>query len=134
MKTISIFLVILFISVQSFGQNSSLSKEDYLQKSKNQKKTGWILLGGGTAIAVVGSISLSNQDFWSSDDSGYDTAAILVLGGLATGLVSIPFFISSAKNARKAATISFNYQKMYFPQQHTFVAKPQPVITLRIPL
>ncbi|MDO9037397.1 MAG: hypothetical protein Q7U59_03510 [Lutibacter sp.] len=134
MKTISIFLVILFVALQSFGQNPSLSKEDYLQKSKSQKKTGWILLGAGTVIAVVGTISMSNQDFWSSDNSGYDTAGFLMLGGLAVGLASIPFFISSAKNANKAASISFNYQKAYFPQQNTFAVKQQPAITLRIPL
>jgi hypothetical protein len=134
MKTISIFLVILFVALQSFGQNPSLSKEDYLQKSKNQKKTGWILLGGGTAIAVAGTISMSNQDFWSSDNSGYDTAGYLMLGGLAVGLASIPFFISSAKNANKAATISFNYQKTYFSKHDIFVAKMQPAITIKIPL
>lgn len=133
MKTISIFLVILFVSLQSFGQNQPLSKEDYLQKSKNQKTTGWILLAGGTTMAVAGLISMSNQDFWSSDNSDYDAAGILFLGGLAVDLASIPFFISSAKNARKAATISFNYQKVYFPQHNTFVAKAQPAITLRIP-
>lgn len=133
MKTISIFLVILFVSLQSFGQNQALSKEDYSQKSKNQKTTGWILLAGGTTMAVAGLISMSNQDFWSSDNSSYDASGFLFFGGLAVDLASIPFFISSAKNARKAATISFNYQKAYFPQHNTFVAKMQPTITLRIP-
>lgn len=130
MKTISIFLVVLFVAMQSFGQNPSLSKGDYLQKSKNQKKTGWILLGGGAAMAVVGAIIFEESDDWSSIDTG----GFMMLGGAAAGLTSIPFFISSAKNANKAATISFNYQKAYFPQQNTFAVKQQPAITLRIPL
>ena len=133
MKIICIFMVILFLALQSFGQNQPLSKEDYLQKSKNQKTTGWILLAGGTTIAVAGLVSMNNQDFWSSDNSSYDASGFLFLGGLAVDLASIPFFISSAKNARKAATISFNYQKTYFPQHNNFTAKAQPAITLRIP-
>ncbi|HSQ47412.1 MAG TPA: hypothetical protein VLM44_10910 [Lutibacter sp.] len=130
MKTISIFLVILFVATQSFGQNPSLLKEDYLQKSKSQKNTGWVLLAGGTTLAVIGAITFDKSDDWSSVDTG----GFMVLGGAVAAAASIPFFISSVKNARKAATISFNYQKMYFPQQHTFIAKPQPAITLRIPL
>ena len=141
MKTISIFLVILFVSLQSFGQNQPLSKEDYLQKSKNQKTTGWILLAGGTTMAVVGAI-IANESYnseWSLENdspwfgSNFDTGAYLFLGGAAAGLASIPFFIGSAKNARKAANISFNYQKAYFPQHNTFTAKAQPAITIRIP-
>ncbi len=80
MKTISIFLVILFVSLQSFGQNQALSKEDYSQKSKNQKTTGWILLASGTTMAVAGLISMSNQDFWSSDNSSYDASGFLFFG------------------------------------------------------
>lgn len=123
-------MVILFVALQSFVQNPSLSKDDYLQKSKSQKKTGWILLGGGTAIAVVGAIIFDESDDWSSVDTG----GFMMLGGAAAGLASIPFFISSAKNANKAATISFNYQKTYFPKHDIFVAKMQPAITLKIPL
>ncbi|MFO7674618.1 MAG: hypothetical protein R6V74_13000 [Lutibacter sp.] len=118
------------MTISSFGQNPSLSKEDYLQKSKSQKNTGWILFGAGTTMVVVGAIIFEKSDDWSSVDTG----GFMVLGGAVAGLASIPFFISSAKNARKAATISFNYQKMYFPKQHTFIAKPQPTIALRIPL
>jgi len=132
MKTITALLIILFFIPNTFCQ--TLSKGDYLLKSKSQKTTGWILLGGGTAIAIAGTISMSNQDFWSSDNSDYDTAGFMMLGGLAVGLASIPFFISSAKNANKAATISFNYQKAYFPKHDIFVVKMQPAITLKIPL
>lgn len=135
MKSISIFLVILFVALQSFGQtqNPSLSKDHYLQKSKNQKTTGWVLLAGGTTMAVVGLIIMGNYDLLDSS-SDFDTGGFLMLGGLATDLASIPFFISSAKNARKAASISVNYQKVNFPHHNGFAAKVQPAITLRIPL
>ena len=55
-----------------------------------------------------------------------------MIAGAATALGSIPFFISSAKNARRAAAISFNNQKILFPQQNTFVLKTQPTVTLKI--
>lgn len=135
MKTITALLLVLFLTASAFSQtqNAAFSKEDYLQKSKSQKTTGWVLLAGGTTMAVAGAIIMDNSDIFDSN-SNFDMGGYLFLGGLAADLASIPFFISSAKNARKAATISFNFQKMYFPQHNTFVAKVQPAITLRIPL
>lgn len=103
MKKIIFLLTVSLFTLQSFSQTQTPepTKDYYLQKSKNQKKTGWIILAGGTTIGVIGGISLSQMDFWSSDDSAYDAAGMLLFGGIVTDLVSIPFFISSAGNARR---------------------------------
>ena len=134
MKKIFFCLKLLLLTVKSFSQTPALSKEDYLKKSKTQKTVGWVMLGGGVAMTTIGYVIINQQ---VNDDplnaittgQGY---VVLMIAGAATALGSIPFFISSAKNARRAAAISFNNQKILFPQQNTFVLKTQPTVTLKI--
>ena len=134
MKKIFFCLTLLLLTVKSFSQTPALSKEDYLKKSKTQKTVGWVMLGGGVAMTTIGYVIITQQ---VNDDplnaittgQGY---VVLMIAGAATALGSIPFFISSAKNARRAAAISFNNQKILFPQQNTFVLKTQPTVTLKI--
>ncbi len=56
-KIISILLVVV-ISMTSFSQQInpkvSLTKQHYLQKSKHQINTAWMLLGGGFALSTIG--------------------------------------------------------------------------------
>lgn len=47
MKKIFFAIVLIIIYSTSFSQ-------DYLQKSKNQKTTAWIMLGGGGALILTG--------------------------------------------------------------------------------
>ena len=108
---------------------ATFTKEDYLQKSKNQKKTGLILLGGGTLMAVIGAVSFNNS-YASSDNNTTDASGFLFLGGLAADFISIPFFISSSNNAQKAATLSFKNQ----PVENFANQQFQPTITLSIKL
>lgn len=141
MKRIIFFLAFLAFTVNSFGQtmqNPNFSKDYYLQKSKNQKNTGWVLLGGGVVMSVAGVIGFSNSfdiDIFS-DDSSSDTATdaygFLFLGGLATSSGSIPFFIGSASNARKAATITLGNQRIFLPQQNGIALGTQPAVSLKI--
>jgi len=135
MKKMIFFLTASLITLSSFSQtlNSTLSKDDYLQKSKNQNTTGWVLLAGGTTMAVVGLASFSDSYDYGSDTST-DIFGFMILGGILADLVSIPFFISSAKNARMAASISFKPQKILLAQHNNFTAKPQVSLTLRIGL
>lgn len=66
---------------------------------------------------------------YSNASSG---AAILLLGGIGTALGSIPFFISSAKNKRKAASIAICNQNIFLPLQNSFALNTQPTVTLKI--
>ena len=134
MKKIFFCLTLLLLTVKSFSQTPALSKEDYLKKSKTQKTVGWVMLGGGVAMTTIGYVIINQQ---VNDDplnaittgQGY---VVLMIAGAATALGSIPFFIRKKKNARRAAAISFNNQKILFPQQNTFVLKTQPTVTLKI--
>lgn len=90
--------------------------------SKNQ---GWILLAG--------TIIMGNYDLFDSG-SNFDTGICLFFWGLTVDLVSIPFFISSVKIPVKLPPSVLNIKKMYFPHQHTFAAKLQLAIILKIPI
>ncbi len=139
MKKIICFLTLLLFVAKSFSQSTTLSKDYYLEKSKTQKTVAWVMLGGGVAMATAGLVitnkHVNDDPFEALNNLGTTGgSAILTIAGIGSALGSIPFFISSAKNARKAATISFNNQKILFPQQNIFVLKTQPALTLKIEL
>lgn len=132
MKKIAISLVLLLVFANGLAQ-ATLSKEDYLRKSDIQKKTGWTMLACGTTLIIVGAIIGGGDD---SDELGYgsnfETGTLLVGIGLVTDLASIPVFMSSAKNARKAAAISFKNQRMFFDSQHGYARNFNPAIALTV--
>jgi hypothetical protein len=132
MKKIILLLTLLVFLVKSFSQTPALTKDEYLQKSKNQKTTAWVLLVGGSALIITGILvdDANSGKGINLDFTGVGIAAV----GFVAASCSIPLFINSAHNARKAATISFNNQKILFPQQHTVVLKTQPTLTLKIAL
>ena len=113
------------------NSDSALSKSYLLQKSRNQNTAGWVLLAGGTSLAVVGGIIFGNSNFLSGNDNSTDAGGYLMIGGIVADLVSIPFFISSSKNARRAAALSFYYRTI---QPNQFIAKRgtmQPTVSLK---
>lgn len=135
MKKIILLTIISFFTTNGFGQtmpSNEFTKEYYLQKSKNQETAAWILLSAGGALTVAGFISMDNtsknDSFGFPDDSSY----YLTLGGFAIGLGSIPLFISSAKNARKAASLSINYQPILLPRQNNMVQNYTPSLSFKI--
>lgn len=139
MKKIILSLTLLQFVLTSFSQPPTLTKDYYFKKSKNQYTAGWVFLGGGVAMTTIGIILGSNHtsNYGTLGSPNFDivpASAVLGIAGIGAALVSIPFFISSSKNARKAATISFNNQNILMLQQNSFVSKMQPTITLKISL
>lgn len=131
----NIFLVLLLLftlkTLSQTVQNAEFTKEYYLQKSKSQKTGAWVLLSAGAAITVVGVVGFSSTfDDWS--DNSTDTYGYLMIAGPLIGLGSIPLFISSGNNARKAATLSLNYQSILVPYQGSLVQNAQPTLSIKI--
>jgi len=117
-------------------QNRIETKEFYLKRSKNQKNTAWILLGGGTALAIIGVIGFEqNFDVWGDNDSytRTDIFGFVLLTGIVADLVSIPFFISSSHNKKVASSLSFGNQPIYAPMGKSYSLNVRPTMTLRIP-
>jgi hypothetical protein len=118
----------------SVYQDTTLTKEYYWEKSKNQKTAAWVMLGGGVAISIVGIIGVNANYSLFEENSAADTYAVVTLIGTGLALGSIPLFIASGRNARKAANLSFKAQPVFSPQQMGFVRKVQPAISIQIPL
>jgi uncharacterized SAM-binding protein YcdF (DUF218 family) len=135
MKQFVLCLALLSVFATTIGQNQNLSipKDKYLTRSKNQETAGWILLAGGTLMAVGGAVSF-DSGYNSNSNSSTDMSGFLMLSGVVVDLVSIPFFASSARNARRAATLSFTPQKLYDPHNQVNLSNPSLALTLKIRL
>jgi hypothetical protein len=135
MKSLIFFTVFMLLTTNLWSQNTivvSNSKEYYLQKSNNQKKTGWILLGGGAVLATVGGIGFSENFGIFTDNATGDGYGFMFLTGVISGLSSIPFFISSGNNARRAATITFYLNPSLNANSNSLVQNYQPYLGFKI--
>jgi len=111
MKKIMVYFLLLAMPASSFCQKTNDSvpvvKTDYLAKSKNQKTAAWVLLGGGAALIGTGFL-IGDSENSSFDDAA--TGALLAGIGVLSAIGSIPLFIASGKNKRKALTMSANFK------------------------
>ena len=100
MKKIYVILLVLAITHHGKSQQNEtdlkLQTADYVKKSKKQRNTGLVLLGGGAACFGAGAYALEH----ARDKSGYGT--FIMLGGMGMAAASLPFFISSVSNKHKA--------------------------------
>jgi len=131
------YFLLLAMPATSFCQKANDSvpvvKTDYLAKSKNQKTAAWVLLGGGTALIGAGFL------IGDSKNSSFDDAATgAVLGGIGvlSAIGSIPLFIASGKNKKKALNMSTNIkmEKTIIIERQSFVQNSYPAIALKINL
>ncbi|HVZ55847.1 MAG TPA: hypothetical protein VG870_04250 [Chitinophagaceae bacterium] len=131
MKKWIVTLLLVTGMVDSYSQGTQLTREALRQKSGNQRTAGWIMLGGGTALAVAGIITFSHSDFLS-DGSGTDAGGIMTVGGVLLDLGSIVLFAASSRNARKAARMSFRSQPALLPRPGGLGVRPVPSLTLQV--
>ena len=137
-----ILIVLLLVqAVLTHAQNNiSPTKNDLLQKSKHQKKMAVILLAAGAAL-VTTSFIIPEGDA----DGGIDIylnkthendgiKAALGLTGLLGMLGSIPLFIASSKNHKKAMSISFKNENLIQPQKFNIADKKIPSLAVKISL
>ena len=148
MKKIITLTLLFAFAATSFGQQAvqkhSLTKGDYLQKSKKQKKVGWILIAGGAVMFAVSAIIPKGeltgeisypclcQDVHQNDD----IKTALGLAGGVSALGSIPFFIASGKNKRRAmqASAFINMEKMPVLQRMAISNQSFPALGVKINL
>ena len=87
--------------------------EYYSQKAKNKKTAAFVLLGGGVIVGLIGATlgtsdiiyEISNNNSQNSNGGG---GIFLFAIGTAAIVASIPLFISSLHNKRKANLILQN--------------------------
>jgi hypothetical protein len=103
----------------------------YLQRSRNQRITGLVLLGTGlvsSGIAVL--LATSNNTNYNSNNGS--TAVALFIIGAATGIASIPFMVLAHVNKNKAK-VEVTGQKTGFGLPRN-IGKEITGITLSIPI
>ena len=101
---------LLTLTAPSFSSQNNISNINYGKKSRNQKTAAWVLLGGGFAMVTTGILLAATKvttDFISvfflePQSSNYTGENILIIAGSASMLSSIPLFVASAKNKRRA--------------------------------
>ena len=147
MKKNILFSLLLIVSVVSFSQQTnpapSLTKQDYLQKSKHQKTAAWILLGGGTTLIITSAVIPLGEStglrpdpftFISEGHKNDGIRAAFAGIGILSMLGSIPLFIASGKNKRRAMSLSFKNEKIPRIQKSDFTFQGIPSITLKLSL
>lgn len=147
MKQILLFCLVLSFSITSLAQYADTIKHsmatDYLKKSKKQKTTAWILLGGGTVMTLGSLVVLFVEGTGTAIDAvasgeGESTSSaggIMFVTGIAAMAGSIPLFIASGKNRRKAAAaVSFKMENATIMQQWTVAVRHYPAVSLRFRL
>lgn len=110
MRKFFICTILLFLTASSFCQQTdssrSLTRQDYLKKSKNQKTTARILLWGGAAVAV-GAIVFDATSDWDKSETPYIVA---FSAGCASMIGSIPLFVASKRNKKKGMNASTYFE------------------------
>ncbi|MBK7560471.1 MAG: hypothetical protein IPI68_02890 [Chitinophagaceae bacterium] len=140
MKKIIVFTILLITANATFSQpsnvSSTLTKQDYLQKSKHQKTAAWILMGGGATLLLTGIVipkgALTHSGFLDDTYKNDGIKDAFDLTGIVSMLGSIPFFIASSKNKKKAASLSFKNEPIPKLQKNSFVYRTIPALTLKI--
>lgn len=147
MKKVIISLFLIVFATASFSQQiiqkQTLTKADYQQKSKKQKKIAFIFLGAGAAMIITGVIIPEGEltdrfdprtfSYYHKNDG---IKGALILGGGLSMLGSIPFFIASGKNKRRSNAISAFIQMERAPilQGMAFSTQSFPAAGMRISL
>ena len=153
MRKMILYTLLLIIPAVTFCQSVAndipVVKTDYLKKSKNQKTAAWVLLGGGFALTTTSIVMASSkitEDYvnviagvFSSEpvqENNYTAENILLITGTASMLASIPFFIASKKNKRRAMDMTANIkmEDAKLIRNQSFVQTSYPAITVKIKL
>ena len=144
MKQVTNLIFLLLLSIAAFTQKGSpsptLTKEDYLAKSKAKRKVGHILLAGGAGLVLAAFVipkGEANGTEWgpwgpyeSNNNDGIKAAVGLT--GTLSMLASIPFFISAGKNKRKAMSISFKNHRVPHLEGNNLMVSTVPSLNVKI--
>ncbi len=88
-----------------------------------------------TVGLIITSKHVNDDPFEALDNLGTSGGAvILTIAGIGSALGSIPFFISSAKNKRRALSVAISNQKIFIPQKKGYALNTQPALTLKVVL
>jgi hypothetical protein len=138
MKILLPFTIALIFSTGAFSQSR---KERQLQTSKRLNTAAWIFAGSGTALVIGGTILLIDADSKQNDynSGGSDITEVIggfgltIMGAAALG-TSIPFFIRSHKEHKRAMAFSLKNEHVPLLYKGIFTKQGYPALSLKINL
>ncbi len=134
MKKIITCFALLILANSLYSQqikpSAPLTKQGYLQKSKNQKTAAWLFMGGGVGLTILG-FSQGHSNDGLADNTG---KAVAIVTGLAAVGVGTMFFILATNNKNKAEGLSFRMEETPLIQQGSFVYRSYPALSFRLNL
>jgi hypothetical protein len=89
----------------------------YLNKSQSQRTIGWVCLSGGIIMGVVGLGQMANNLF-SDNNKG----EALTIAGACVTVISVPLFIASGRNRRKAQLALSGQSVSFLNQTKTIIS------------
>ena len=132
MKSILLAVIVIISIMPIYSQqvkpSIQLTQEEYLQRSKKQKKLGWTMLAGGAVLFTVGSITALNTVHKTFPD------AIMPGIGLGMMLGSIPVFTISASSKNKSNRVYFETQPVSYLQENGLMDGKGIAVKLRFTL
>lgn len=145
MRKIIFTFAVLAIAFNSFSQSRDLkkpeTKEYYLTKSKAQDRTGWRILIAGYGIIGVSFIIPKGEQI-SSDMPGSwfnfkrykndELKIALLMAGVLTSCISIPFFGHAVKNKKRAAKLGFKMEKTGDLYKPVYAVNSFPALILKL--
>jgi hypothetical protein len=139
MKKIIAIIFFFTISTLCFSQQIDslpvLTKQDFLQKSKSQKTTAWIMLVGGAILTGTGmAIGVNESTDAVVSPFTLEPGPVLLITGSVFMLSSIPLFMAANKNKKKAMSLTIKNEKALQLHKQKFVYKSIPSISLKVAL
>jgi hypothetical protein len=142
MKQATVFFLVLTLAFSGFSQQNepspTFTKQDYMHKSKKQKTVAWVLLGGGAASVLTGIIipkgDVVREGAWGNDYENDGIKSTFGVTGFLCMIGSIPFFIASKKNYKRAMSVSFKNEVTPQLVKSSFVYRSIPAFNLKISL
>ena len=124
-------ILLLFLAFSVFSQEIVKNREYFSAKSKRQRSGGGVMLIGGAALIGAGFLIGDRKE------SSFDDAATgAILGGVGVLLMvgSVPVFIASSKNKRKA--VSFSFKNIPIPKikNSSMVYQSMPAVSIQLSL
>lgn len=145
MKTIIFSVTVSLFVLKSFSQattGSTINKDYYLQKSKNQKTAAWVMIGGGAVLFGAGLAVQPRVDefdnifdvFNENKYHGFGARAALITGGILVMGGSIPLFIASSGNKQQAMSLALSNDQIAFPLKSGWTYAMQPAVKMTLPI
>ena len=136
MKKIFFIACILFLMCGNVFSQST-EKIDHLQKSKNKKTIGWVLLGGGAALDIAGLLAYpKHYNGWGDKTERRRNlpSVIMITAGTLCMIASIPVFARAHKLKNKAASLSLNTEEFGQLKKGNVWAVNYPVLKIKLRL